>query len=191
MSKSPSLRVGPIGIDCLADVRHMHSLAFRTYLGSELVEDDLDALVDFVQTPGYTDIILRSECIGAWIDGRLCATASWQPVNGADAIAKLTGICVNPLFGNLGIARQLAIHIESRARRAGFSAIAVQSPLSMVHFFQRLGYSGSSRGIWALPCGVEIDVLDMRKSMTTGRNTFSRKTLFQPARSLAALAGLH
>lgn len=163
MSMSTTAELRPIGLDNLAELRHIHSLAYRTYLGNDLSDDQLEALVDFVHTPEYIELLLTTECLGAWIEQRLCATASWTPGGIAGASAKLIGVCVDPMFGGLGLARRLVDEVELRARRAGFAVMSARSPISMAPFFEKLGYGGTSRGIWSTPCGVNIPVIHMRK----------------------------
>jgi len=163
MSINVAVELRPIGLDSLSELRHVHTTAFRSYLGSELSENQLDALIEFVHTPEYAEHLMATECLGAWIDKRLCASASWTPGGNQGASAKLIGVCVDPLFGGLGLSRRLVAAVEARARRAGYAVMTARSPVMMASFFERLGYSGSSRGVWVTPCGVTIPVLHMRK----------------------------
>jgi len=163
MSQNPLVEIRPIGLDSLAELRHIHALAFRSYLSSDLSNDQIDALVDFVRTREYMEMIFQTACLGAWIDQRLCATGSWTPGGAVSSSARLIGICVDPLFAGLGLARRLVTEVEAQARRAGFSTMTARSPVTMAPFFERLGYSGTSRGAWMTPCGVSIPVLHMRK----------------------------
>lgn len=163
MNECLSVELRCIGLDGLSELRSVHRQAFRAYLSSDLGEDQLDALIGYVNTPDYADQILMTESLGAWIDGRLCATASWMPGGVAGANAKLAGVCVDPLFGGLGLGRRLVKEIEARARRAGFAVMTARAPVTMAPFFERLGYAGTSKGVWATPCGVTIPVLHMRK----------------------------
>jgi len=155
--------IRPIGLDHLAELRHLHSLAYRTYLAHDLSDDQLDALIEFVQTPEYIEVLLKTECHGAWIENRLCATASWSPGGMTGASAKLIGVCVDPIFAGLGLARQLVVEAELRARRAGFAVMTARAPHSVAPFFEQLGYCCTSHGVWATPCGVNIPVVHMRK----------------------------
>ena len=192
MSKIPAVDVRPIGLDNLGELRRVHTLAYRAYLGSDLSEDQIEALVDYVRTPDYTELLLSTECLGAWIENRLCATASWMPGGTAGASAKIIGVCVDPLFGGLGLARNLVNEVEARARRAGFAVITARSPLTMVPFFERLGYGGSSRGVWATPCGVTIPVVHMRKGEAKSAVLAGRRLpATQRAARLAGLTRIH
>ena len=94
MRVNVSVALRPIGLDDAAQVRHLHSLAFRAFAGPWLVEDQLDALIEHVRSPAYSDYLLGYGCVGAWIDNYLCGTAGWGPSSSVGASAKLVGICV-------------------------------------------------------------------------------------------------
>jgi len=192
MSERSIVELRAIGLDRLSDLRNVHTQAFKAYLGSDLSEDQLDALVNYANTTDYTDQMLLTECIGAWIDDRLCATGSWMPGGDAGASAKLTAVCVHPLFGRMGLARRIVEEIENRARRAGFSVLTARCPVTMAPFLERLGYVGTSHGVWATPCGVSVPVVHMRKGEARpDLHGTSRSTLSQRAARLSSVARLH
>ena len=163
MSKLPAIEVRPIGLDSLAELRHIHSRSYRSYLCCDLSQDQLDALLEYVATPAYLDLVLQTECLGAWIDARLCATGSWTLGGGSALGARIASVCVDPLFSRLGLGRRIVGEMEARARRAGCALISARAPLSSATFFERIGYAGTSRGVWSTPCGVSVPVLHMRK----------------------------
>lgn len=163
MSIKLSAELRSIGLDHLAELRSVHADAYRANLSNDLSDDQLEALVEFVHTPDYIELLLTTECQGAWIGQRLCATASWTAGAGPGAGAKLIGVCVDPMFAGLGLAKLLVGDAEARARRAGFAAISARAPVSMAPFFERHGYVGTARGVWATPCGVNIPIVNMRK----------------------------
>jgi len=163
MSMLAGINLRPISFDDFSQLRRIHAQAYRSFLGSDLTEDQIEALVDFVHTPQYIELILQTECLGAWINDHLCGTASWTPGGPASDGARLAAVCVDPLFSSLGIARRLVTEIESRARRAGFATLTARSPVTVAPFFQHLGYTGTSRGVWVTPCGVTVPVVHMRK----------------------------
>ena len=163
MSKLPAIDVRPIGLDNLSELRHLHSQSYRSFLGPDLSQDKLDALLEFVRTPSYLDLILLTECLGAWIDSRLCATGSWMPGGASRSGAKLAGLCVDPLFTGLGLGTRMVHELEVRGRRAGFAVMSLRAPPSTAPFFERQGYVASSRGVWSTACGVSVPVMHMRK----------------------------
>ena len=57
MSKLPAIEVRPIGLDSLAELRHIHSRSYRSYLCCDLSQDQLDALLEYVATPAYLDLV--------------------------------------------------------------------------------------------------------------------------------------
>ena len=163
MQLNVALDVRPIGLDDLSTVRHVHTLAYRAFAGPSLAEDQIDALVEHVRSTEYSQQIVASDTMGAWIDGRLVGTAGWTPGSNLGVGAKLTGVCVDPLFGGIGIGRKLVEAAESRARRAGFTIVTARTPANAVRFFERLGYLSTSQGVWATPSGVTVPVFHMRK----------------------------
>lgn len=163
MRENLGLEIRPIGLDNFSELRRIHTLAYRSSLGSDLSEEQIDRLVEFINTAEYTQLVLQTECVGTWLDGRLCATASWMPGGSAGASAKIVGVCVDPLFGGMGMGRRLVGEIEARARRAGFAVLTARCPVTTAPFFELMGFAGTSRGVWSIPFGVTISVLHMRK----------------------------
>jgi GNAT superfamily N-acetyltransferase len=163
MRVNVAIAIRPIGLDDLSDVRHVHSLAYRSLTGPALAEDQVDAIVEFVRSPTYSDFLLSHGCIGAWIGNHLCGTAGWGPGSNVGVGAKLAAVCVDPLFSRLGIGRRLVEAAETRARRAGFSTMSSRTTANAVPFFESLGYGTSSQGAWMTPSGVSVPVVHMRK----------------------------
>lgn len=163
MRVNVAIAIRPIGLDDLSDVRHVHGLAYRALTGPALAEDQVDALVEFVRSPQYSDYLLGHGCVGAWIGNQLCGTAGWGPGTNIGVGAKLAGVCVDPLFSRLGIGRRLVEAAETRARRAGFSTVTSRTTANAVPFFAALGYTTSSQGAWMTPSGVSVPVVHMRK----------------------------
>jgi len=165
MRTNISIAIRPVGLDDLSDVRHIHSLAYRSLSGPALAEDQVDAIVEFVRSPQFSDYLLGHGCIGAWVGSHLCGTAGWGPGNTVGLGAKLAGVCVDPLFSRLGIGRRLVEAAEARARRAGFSTVTSRTTANAVPFFEHLGYTSASQGAWMTPSGVSIPVVYMRKGV--------------------------
>ncbi len=163
MRVNVAIAIRPIGLDDVSDVRHVHCLAYRAFTGPTLAEDQVDAIVEFVRSPQYSDYLLGHGCVGAWIDNHLCGTAGWGPGNNLGVGARLAGVCVDPLFSRLGIGRRLVEAAETRARRAGFSTVTTRTPANAVPFFEQLGYTSSSQGVWMTPSGVSVPIVHMRK----------------------------
>lgn len=166
MSVRSLVELRSVSLDHLSDVRHVSALAYRAYAGPLLAEDQVDALVELVRSPEYSEQILAANSVGAWIDGHLCGIAGWSPAGNAGAGAKLIGVCVDPLFGRLGIGRRLVAATEMRARRAGFTQLTARVPANAAPFFERVGYLGSSQGVWITPAGVSVPVFHMRKGVS-------------------------
>ena len=163
MSLRSQIELRPVGLDDLSAVRQTSALAYRAYAGPYLGEDQVDALVELVRSPEYCEQMLAAACLGAWIDERLIGTGGWSAAGTAGAGAKLIGVCVDPLFGRLGVGSQLVVAVEMQARRAGFALLSARVPAHAATFFKRLGYAGTSQGVWTTPSGVTIPVVHMRK----------------------------
>jgi GNAT superfamily N-acetyltransferase len=164
MSKRIAFSLRPIGFEDLADVRHLHTTAFRAAACAQLDQEQVDALVEHIESSSYSDQVLGANCVGAWIDRTLCGTAGWSPGGQSGHGARVLGVFVSPLFKGLGVGRSVVDAAEARAHRAGFSVLSVRSPLITAGFFERLGYSGTSQGVWTTPAGIGVPVRYLRKN---------------------------
>lgn len=192
MREKVAITIRQIGLDDLAAVRHVHSLAYRAFAGPTLAEDQVDALVEYVRSPQYSDYLLGHGCLGAWIDSHLCGTAGWGPGSNLGVGAKLAGVCVDPLFSRLGIGRRLVEAAELRARRAGFSAMTTRTTSNAVPFFETLGYATTSQGVWNTPSGVSVPVVHMRKGpeRDIGKPSTADLAVTAPAEAEASMTGV-
>ncbi len=80
---------------------------------------------------------LHIGCIES-LDDRLVGGLILAPVN--DKEIRLMQVAVDPVYQGEGIGRQLVAYAEKRAKEAGFSKIVMHAMLSVVNFYEKLGY---------------------------------------------------
>jgi N-acetylglutamate synthase-like GNAT family acetyltransferase len=155
------LAVRPLGLDDFSSVRHLHARALCAQTLDVLSQEEIDAFLRLVRSPAYSDILAKEEVHGAWLDGELVGTASWQPTMGANSIARIGGVFVrHPRFG---IGRRLLAEVEHRARQSGFVRYSAWATSNAVPFFERLGYTQVSRGHKTLGPHCALPVTFLRK----------------------------
>lgn len=72
------------------------------------------------------------------LDDKIVGGLILAPVN--DHEIRLMQVAVDPARQGEGIGRQLVSYAEKRAREAGYSKIVMHAMLSVVHFYEKLGY---------------------------------------------------
>ena len=80
---------------------------------------------------------LHIGCIES-LDDKLVGGLILAPVN--DKEIRLMQVAVDPVYQGEGIGRQLVAYAEKRAKEAGFSKIVMHAMLSVVNFYEKLGY---------------------------------------------------
>lgn len=155
------LTIAPIGLDHFADVRNLHASALREGTSGVLSETELQALLDLIASPRYSDVLLQEEIYGGWIDDELVGTASWHTNSDDGRAARIGWVFVrHPRFG---IGRRLVTEVEARAQQSGFNQLAVSATANAIPFFERLGYQVASRGVRNLGPDCALPVAFMRK----------------------------
>ena len=154
-----------IDIDDHSAVRYLHVKSMTAHSLDALSEAEIAAFVAFVRSPAYSDCIVAEEVYGAFVDGQLVGTASWQ-FNGDDGrTARISSVYVDPLFARLGIGRLLLAEVEARALQSGFGQFGISATLNAVSFFEKQGYREASRGVKTLGADCSIPVAFLRKSV--------------------------
>lgn len=80
---------------------------------------------------------LHIGCIES-LDDKLVGGLILAPVN--DKKIRLMQVAVDPVYQGEGIGRQLVAYAEKRAQEAGFTKIVMHAMLSVVNFYEKLGY---------------------------------------------------
>ena len=80
---------------------------------------------------------LHIGCIES-LDDKLVGGLILAPVN--DKEIRLMQVTVDPVYQGEGIGRQLVAYAEKRAQEAGFTKIVMHAMLSVVNFYEKLGY---------------------------------------------------
>ena len=155
-----------VTIDEMASVRHVHGNSFRVYAGPYLTAEETAAFLSYIQSPRYTDDLMRSEVYGAVIEGQLVGTAAWRAGDDQGASARISAVFVDPLFTGTGIGHRLVADVEARAHQSGFKRFAARVTINAVPFYERLGYEIASQGVSqiAMPLSL-LPVTFLRKSV--------------------------
>lgn len=152
-----------VGLDDLSDVRYVHASAFRRHAAAMLTEDEVEAFVAFIQSPGYVDHLQDEELICAVLDGQIVGTAGWCPADDNGTTARIRSVYVAPGFWRGGIARRLLEETEARARRAGFTDFALRCTANAIGFFEHMDYAITSHGVRILQNDRDVPVAFLRK----------------------------
>lgn len=163
LAKAVSIRL--VGVDEHAHVRHLHATSMVSQSADSLTECEIQAFVALVRSPAYSDVLKDENLYGAFIDGQLIGTASWQ-VSGDDGqAARISSVFVDPMFMRLGIGGRLLAEVEARAFQSGFNQFAISATLNAVPFFERAGYQSASRGVKTMGPDCALPVAFLRKSV--------------------------
>lgn len=156
-----------VSVDELSSVRHLHVAAVRQLASGHLSETEIEALSTYLRSEQYTERLIEAvrngRLIAADLMGTLAATAGWVAANDAGATARIMALCVSPLYAGIGLGRRVLEAAESDAMRAGFTTFTVRAPIGAVGFFERLGFTVTSHGVWPLPPNEAIPVGFLRK----------------------------
>lgn len=80
---------------------------------------------------------LHIGCIES-LDDKLVGGLILAPVN--DKEIRLMQVAVDPVYQGEGIGKALVSYAEKRAKEAGYSKIVMHAMLSVVNFYEKLGY---------------------------------------------------
>ncbi len=72
------------------------------------------------------------------LDDRLVGGLMLAPVNNEEI--RLMQVAVDTKYQREGIGREMVKYAEQRAKEAGYSKIVMHAMLSVVHFYEKLGY---------------------------------------------------
>jgi len=73
------------------------------------------------------------------LDDKLIGGLVLAPVNDEDV--RMMQVAVNTLYQGEGIGRELVRYAEKRAKASGFSKIIMHAMLSVVNFYEKIGYT--------------------------------------------------
>jgi GNAT superfamily N-acetyltransferase len=155
--------IRPVGVDDWANVRYVHSTAFRLLAASFCTRGEIDAFTALVRSESYAERLMWENLHGAWLDDELIGTAGWIPADDSGTQARITSAFVPPLFTRMGVGRRLVRDAEARALAAGFERFSTRATLNSVGFFERLGYDVTSYGVHAITAHQTMPVTYMRK----------------------------
>ncbi len=163
LAKALTIRL--VGMDEHTHVRHLHTKSMENQSADSLTDTEFQAFATFVRSSDYSDILKEENLYGAFTEGQLIGTASWQ-VNGDDGqMARISSVFVDPMFLRLGIGGRLLTEVEARAFQSGFNQLSISTTLNAVPFFEKAGYQVASRGVKALGTNCLLPVAFLRKSV--------------------------
>jgi GNAT superfamily N-acetyltransferase len=155
------VEIRPAGIDDFSSLRYLHARALMTQAGEALSNAELEAFVRFCYSPAYADQLRSEHILAAWIGGELAGSAAWQPASADGATARIGSLFVrHPRFG---IGRRLLAQVEALAAGAGALDFATFTTSNAVAFFERCGYTQTSRGVRALSPECALPITFLRK----------------------------
>lgn len=163
MALPDRMLIRPVGVDDWANIRYVHSAAFRLLSASFCTPNEIDAFTAFVRSETYADRLMWENVHTAWLDDELVGTAGWTPADDSGSQARITSVFVRPLFTRAGIGRRLVRDAEARARAAGFERFSARATLNSVGFFEKLGYDVTSYGVHTGMGEQSMPVTYMRK----------------------------
>lgn len=80
--------------------------------------------------------------------------------------ARIRAFFVHPQWARKGIGRAILEKCEAEAQASGFQSLELMATLSGLHFYRALGYVGNEQVAYDLVCGVSIDFVPMRKTLS-------------------------
>ena len=111
------LLLRPVAIDDYAEIRHLHAAAMLSATVGVLSELEVAAFVRLVHSPDYPAILMKEDVFGAWLDGELVGTASWQSSAANGVTARIGSIFVrHPRYG---IGRRLVTEVRGTRAPVG------------------------------------------------------------------------
>lgn len=166
----------PIGLDDLADVRHLHASAFQICGAAYHSETEINACVERINSTDYLHECINCSLHGLWHDHMLIGTSGWCPSNDNRNTARLRKIYIHNFYVGLGLGRMMVADAEHRARSAGFEEFSIRARSHTATFYKNIGYRISSHGAILTPDGPDIPVTYLRKSgeleLTPSRTSF-------------------
>ena len=163
LALSDRILIRPVGVDDWANIRYVHSTAFRLMSASFCTPNEIDAFTAFVRSETYAERLMWESMHAAWLDGELVGTAGWSPADDSGTQARITSVFVRPLFTRVGIGLRLVRDAEARASAAGFERFSTRATLNSVGFFEKLGYDVTSYGVHVVMGEQTMPVTYMRK----------------------------
>ncbi|PPD28864.1 MAG: hypothetical protein CTY20_08465 [Hyphomicrobium sp.] len=158
------VRLSPVGLDDLSSVRYVHITAFRSLVAPSLTERETEAwLVQFYQ-PAYTERLIGTSLLGAWVGRELVGTAGWTPHASAAATARIDDLFVHPMFAGNDIGQRLMTAVEASATQSGYKLARADVPPVSAGYFEARDYRLLSRGMREIS-PVAVPVVFMAKDL--------------------------
>jgi len=157
------LEIRALSVDEMSSARYVVATSFARGASEHYSRPQIDAFVEFVRSPQYSDLLVGNRAYGAFIDTEMVGVAAWSITEIKSPTARLIAVFVLPMFSGNGIGTRLAEYLEEEARAAGYRAQETSALLGARGFFEHLGYHETGEASWSLPSGRAIPVAMMRK----------------------------
>lgn len=158
------IRLALIGLDHLSSVRYVHATAFRSLIAPCLEPEQASAWLHAFYSSAYTERLVATALMGAWVDRELVGTAGWSPSPDTASSARIGDLYVLPMFGGHGIGTRLLAATEKSARQSGYATVRATVPLVSEGFFAAQGYVREPASVPVHPPAL-IPVATMRKHL--------------------------
>lgn len=161
------LQKRPIGLDDMADVRHLHASAVKIGGAAYHTPAEINAYNERINSTDYIRDCLNCSLYGLWHQHLLVGTAGWCPSNDNRTTARLRKIFIHNYYIGMGLGKFMLEHTENRAKEAGFQEFSIRATAMSAGFFRHLGYETSSHGALLLSQSEDIPVTYLRKARQT------------------------
>jgi len=158
------LEIRALSVDEMSNARYVVASSFARDASEHYSRPQIDAFVEYVRSPQYSDLLVGNRSYGAFIDAEMVGVAAWTITETESPTARLLAVFVLPLFSGNGIGTRLVEYLEEEARATGYRAQETSALFGARGFFEHLGYHETGEASWSLPSGRTIPVAMMRKA---------------------------
>ena len=166
---SQNVSIVKLDIDHINEIRSLQKATFRRLCANWVSEAEADAFYAYLDSPAFsTDLFncMKSKrVLGARLDKRLVAVASWCPSKDNPRTGRLRSIFVDTMFVHSGIGRALLSELERRAANTDMKTMSVRVLNRSVGFFEKLGYATTGRGVYSLTDDEGLAVVYLRRPL--------------------------
>jgi len=139
-----------------------HIEAIRELCKGEYSKSQLAAWADRLTPSGYLPAMEKNVLLVAEVEGRVAGFAELAPSSG-----EIVAIYVHPRHARQGVGRQLFHALEQLANGSGgVAALHLNSSLTAVPFYERLGFVAGAPSMHCLGNGIEIPCIPMFRGAT-------------------------
>ncbi len=166
---SQNVSIVILDIDHINEVRSLQKTTFRRLCANWVSEAEADAFYAYLDSPAFSSDLFNcmksKRVLGARLDRRLVAVASWDLSKDNPRTGRLRSIFVDTMFTHAGIGRALLNELERRAANIDMKTMSVRVLGRSVGFFEKLGYATTGQGVYNLTDEEGLAVVYLRRSL--------------------------